>query len=97
MAIITNLTKLFEELTAQRLAPAHTPVIIEYSTTVPLLAALIEGSDPDMLMFQEVEAQPEEEEDWPYTDEDYLSNAPCDFSGYCAGTSCPNFWKCKGD
>lgn len=27
----------------------------------------------------------------------YASNAPCDFSGYCAGTSCPYFFKCKGD
>ena len=92
MAIITNLTKLFEELTAQRLMPAHDPVTIEYSTNIPLLVALIEGSDPDIL--QEIEA---EDEDWPYTDEDYASNSPCDFSGYCAGTSCPYFWKCKGD
>ena len=29
--------------------------------------------------------------------EDYASNAPCDFSGYCAGTACPYFFKCKGD
>lgn len=27
---------------------------------------------------------------------DYASNAPCDFSGYCAGTNCPYFFKCKG-
>lgn len=27
---------------------------------------------------------------------DYESNAPCDFSGYCAGTNCPDFFKCKG-
>lgn len=27
---------------------------------------------------------------------DYASNMPCDFSGYCAGTNCPNFFKCKG-
>lgn len=87
MAIITNLTKLVEELAAQKLAPVEP----EY----PTLDALIEAVDPDIL--QEIEAQPEEEEDWPYTDEDYLSNAPCDFSGYCAGTSCPYYWKCKGD
>lgn len=30
-------------------------------------------------------------------EEDYASNAPCDFSGYCAGSSCPYFFKCKGD
>ena len=29
-------------------------------------------------------------------EEDYASNAPCDFSGYCAGTNCPYFFKCKG-
>lgn len=29
-------------------------------------------------------------------EEDYASNAPCDFSGYCAGASCPHFMKCKG-
>ena len=28
--------------------------------------------------------------------EDYASNAPCDFSGYCAGASCPYFMKCAG-
>lgn len=101
MTIITNLTKLFEELTAQRLMPAHDPVTIEYSTNIPLLAALIEGldpeaPDPDALMFQEVGAD-DIDEGWPYTNEDYESNMPCDFSGFCAGTSCPNFWKCKGD
>ena len=83
MAIITNLTKIVEKLTAQKMAPVEP----EYST----LEALIEAVDPDIL--QEIEA---EEEDWPYTDEDYSSNMPCDFSGYCAGTNCPNFFKCKG-
>jgi len=29
-------------------------------------------------------------------EEDYASNAPCDFSGYCAGASCPYFMKCAG-
>lgn len=29
-------------------------------------------------------------------EEDYVSNAPCDFSGYCAGSSCPYFMKCAG-
>lgn len=40
---------------------------------------------------------PEDEHIEAVYDEDYLSNAPCDFSGYCAGTSCPYFQKCKGD
>ena len=30
-------------------------------------------------------------------EEGYASNAPCDFSGYCAGSSCPYFIQCKGD
>ena len=79
MAIITNLTKLIEELNAQKMAPVEP----EY----PTLEALIEAVDPDIL--QENEA---EEEDWPYTDEDYSSNMPCDFSGYCVGSTCPNYF-----
>lgn len=84
MAIITNLTKIVEELTAQKLAPAGK----EY----PTLDALIEAVDPDIL--QEIEAQPEEDED--LFDEGFVEMMPCDFSGYCAGTNCPNFFKCKG-
>ena len=63
----------------------------EYKSLDEILAAL--GADPET--FQEAEAD-EIDEDWPYTDEDYSSNAPCDFSGFCAGSSCPNFFKCKG-
>ena len=85
MAIITNLTRLVEELTAQKMAPS--------GKVYPTLDALIKDLDPDRL--QEVGAD-EVDEDWPYTDEDYASNMPCDFSGYCAGTNCPNFFKCKG-
>lgn len=29
-------------------------------------------------------------------EDEYASNMPCDNSGYCAGTSCPNFWNCQG-
>lgn len=28
-------------------------------------------------------------------EEDYASNMPCDFSGYCAGTSCPRYFECQ--
>lgn len=28
-------------------------------------------------------------------EEDYVSNMPCDFSGYCAGTSCPRYFECQ--
>jgi hypothetical protein len=95
MTIISNLTKFFEELTAQRLSPAHAPENIQYTVTDPAFAALIQGPDPDRLMFQEVGAD-DIDEDWPYTDEDYSSNMPCDFSGFCTGSNCPNFFKCQG-
>ena len=84
MAIITDLTRLVEELTAQKMAPVEP----EY----PTLDALIEAVDPDIL--QEIEAQPEEGED--LFDEGFVEMMPCDFSGYCAGTNCPNFFKCQG-
>lgn len=84
MAIITNLTKIVGELTAQKLAPAGK----EY----PTLDALIEAVDPDIL--QEIEARSEEDED--LFDEGFVEMMPCDFSGYCAGTNCPDFFKCKG-
>lgn len=29
-------------------------------------------------------------------EDDYTSNAPCDFSGICAGTSCSHFFECHG-
>ena len=80
MSIITNLTKLVEELTAQKMMPVSVPEITEnFSDNLP------KATEDDEI-----------DEDWPYTDEDYASNMPCDFSGFCAGTSCPNFFKCKG-
>ena len=40
----------------------------------------------------------EESEDDAYTEEDYEEDAEgnmfCDNSGYCAGTSCPQYWEC---
>ncbi|MEE3350759.1 MAG: hypothetical protein VZR09_12090 [Candidatus Gastranaerophilaceae bacterium] len=24
-----------------------------------------------------------------------IENMPCDYSGFCAGTSCPMYWKCQ--
>ena len=24
-----------------------------------------------------------------------IKNMPCDYSGFCAGTSCPMYWKCQ--
>jgi len=75
MAIITNLTKIVEELTAQRLAPAGDPI-----STENLSNELPEATEEDDDLF----------------DEGFVEMMPCDFSGYCAGTNCPNFFKCKG-
>jgi len=36
----------------------------------------------------------EEEEDWDYEDE--IQNMPCDISGLCGGSSCPNYLRCQG-
>lgn len=75
MCIITNLTKIVEELTAQKLAPAG--VLI---STENLSDELPEATEDDDDLF----------------DEGFVEMMPCDFSGYCAGTNCPNFFKCKG-
>lgn len=74
MAIITNLTKIVEEFTAQKLAPTSIPV-----STENLSDELPEATEDDDLF-----------------DEGFVEMMPCDFSGYCAGTNCPNFFKCKG-
>lgn len=35
-------------------------------------------------------------EDYYDYEEEYSQNMPCDNTGYCAGTSCPQYFKCKG-
>ena len=35
----------------------------------------------------------EEIDEWGEIEDD--GNMPCDYSGFCAGTSCPMFWKCQ--
>ena len=87
MAIITNLKMFIEELAAQRMMPAE-----NYTDKAP---EATEDRGPYDEGFVPVEAD-EIDEDWPYTDEDYSSNMPCDNSGFCAGSSCPNFFKCQG-
>ena len=84
MAIISDLVRLVEELTAQRMMPAE-----NYTNKTPE-ATEDRGSYDEG--FVPVEAD-EIDEDWPYTDEDYASNAPCDFSGFCTGSSCPYFFQ----
>lgn len=75
MCIITNLTKIVEELTAQELAPVSIPVSTENLSDE--LPKAMEDDDDDLF------------------DEGFVEMMPCDFSGYCAGTNCPNFFKCK--
>ena len=87
MTIIENLTKFFEELTAQRMMIAE--------NSADKLSETTEDHGPYDEGFVPIEAD-DIDEDWPYTDEDYASNMPCDFSGFCAGSNCPNFFKCKG-
>lgn len=36
------------------------------------------------------------ENDYEEFEDDYATNAPCDFSGYCSGFNCPYFIKCEG-
>lgn len=44
----------------------------------------------DFGMFEE-----EFEDDFDFLEEDdYASNSPCDFTGYCAGMSCKHYWTC---
>lgn len=36
-----------------------------------------------------------DEEMWEYED-DYSSNMPCDNTGFCAGSSCSQYYQCQG-
>ena len=71
MAIITNLTKIVEELTAQKLTPTGIPI-----STENLSDELPEATEEDDDLF----------------DEGFVEMMPCDFSGYCVGSSCPNYF-----
>ena len=67
-----------------------------------LADALVEGYDEDDALetfsmiydgaFEIVAVEEDVEDDTIY--EDYSDNMFCDNSGYCAGTSCPQYWKC---
>lgn len=74
------LTRLFEELTAQKITAG---------------ADVVAHEEDDLDMLHAVEPEEDEISD-DFFEDDYASNAPCDFSGYCSGTSCPHFFKCKG-
>ena len=84
MAIISDLVRLVEELTAQRMMPAE--------NSVDKMPEATEEHGPYDEGFVPVEAT----EDDDLFDEGFVEMMPCDFSGYCAGTNCPNFFKCKG-
>ena len=59
---------------------------VDHSRTFKTLDDLLAFLSPQ-------EPDPEDE----VIEADHESNAPCDFSGYCTGSSCPYFFKCKGD
>lgn len=84
MCIITNLKMFVEELTAQRMMPVK--------NSADSLSEATENRGPYDEGFVPVEA----EDDDDLFDEGFVEMMPCDFSGYCAGTNCPNFFKCKG-
>lgn len=62
-------------------------ITVDETVVYPTLDAILEALEPE-----------QEPDDFTADDiaADYASNMPCDFSGYCAGTNCPNFFKCKG-
>lgn len=41
-----------------------------------------------------VKTESDEDDDGEPIDDGYSSNMYCDNSGYCGGTSCPNYYKC---
>lgn len=43
-----------------------------------------------------VDREEMENDDDYYYDDDYDGNMPCDISGFCAGSSCPAWWRCQG-
>lgn len=71
-------------LTAIVTEPKMTVGETVYPTLDAMLAALEPEQEPDNFTADDIAA-------------DYASNAPCDFSGLCAGTSCPYFHTCKGN
>ena len=83
MCIITNLKQYVEELTAQRMMPAE--------TSADKMPEATENRGPYDEGFVPVEAEDNDD----LFDEGFVEMMPCDFSGYCAGTNCPNFFKCK--
>lgn len=59
---------------------------------------LIEYEDTiDFQDWDESEATEYWEEDYyGSANDDYSSNMPCDNTGFCSGSTCPDFIKCKG-
>ena len=85
----------------------YTIIYTDYSSPDCLGEALVEGYDEEdaketFFLAHDVGIDIldiiEESEDDAYTEEDYEEDAAgnmfCDNSGYCAGTSCPQYWEC---
>lgn len=53
--------------------------------------ALLSMTDDELDAYAKAHSEPVDE-----YEEDYASNAPCDFSGCCVGSSCPYWGTCQG-
>ena len=56
---------------------------VVYPTLNAMLAALEPEQECDDFTAEDIAAE-------------YALNMPCDNTGFCAGHSCPNFFKCRG-
>lgn len=68
--------------------------MINYDEILESLA-LLSMTDDELDAYAATHSEPIDE--WGEFEEDYASNAPCDFSGICIGTSCPYWGTCQGD
>ena len=56
--------------------------------------ALLSMTDDELDAYATAHSEPVDE--LAELEADYASNAPCDFSGYCSGSSCPHWGTCQG-
>ena len=56
-----------------------------------------DSRDLQRLVYAEINGLREDDDDdideWGEMEDD--ENMPCDYSGFCAGMSCPMYWKCQ--
>jgi len=54
---------------------------------------LLAMTDDELDAYAQAHSEPVDE--YAELEADYASNAPCDCSGYCVGTTCPHYWRCQ--